>query len=303
MWALLALGCGAGAGPTAVSGGAGGTTVSGGSGGGGGGAAGTGADVLVWRTDAFNVDPGQERYICFASPLDEALTVDSYSTAGLPFVHHIIFARTRTAAPNGFSECGSTFQTSWDPLFIAGAGASTLQFPSDAGHVLTKGTQLLVQLHLLNLGADPVTGTLAISMHRSSVVNPRPVNSYVFGTMNVHLPPMQESQVVGQCDVRERVNLIAAFPHMHTLGRAMRFEVGKSLDALTPKFVRDPFNFNDQRMETVAIDLAQGDKVRLTCTYQNPNPTEVTYGESTLNEMCYLIGFAIDRSSMGGCVQ
>src|SRR5882724_9426283 len=114
---------------------------------------------------------------------------------------------------------------------------------------------------------------------------------------------MQESQVLGQCDMREPANLIAAFPHMHMLGRSMRFEVGKSLDAMTPMFVRDPFDFNDQRMEKVVISLAQGDKTRLTCTYQNTNPTAVTYGESTLNEMCYLIGFAIDRPSMGGCVQ
>jgi hypothetical protein len=276
-------------------------TTSGGSGGGGGTT--TGADELVWTTDQFSVDPGQERYICFAKSIDQALTVDAYSTPGLPFVHHIIFARTRTAAPDGFSECGSTFQTSWDPLFIAGAGASTLQFPSDAGHVLTKGTQLLAQLHLLNLGKASVTGTVSIHMHRSSVTNPRPVNSYIFGTMNVNLPPMQQSQVVSNCAVRDQVNLIAAFPHMHTLGRAMHFEAGKSTDALASAFVRDPFDFNDQHIDTVAINLAPGDKTRLTCTYQNPNATAVTYGESTLNEMCYLIGFAIDHPSGGSCIQ
>ena len=277
-------------------------TPSGGSVGSGGTAPGTGADELVWTTGEFTVDPGQERYICFAKSIDEALTVDAYSTPGLPFVHHIIFARTRTAAPDGFSECGSTFQTSWDPLFIAGAGASTLQFPTDAGHVLTRGTQLLAQLHLLNLGKDPVKGVVSIHMHRSSVTNPRPVNSYIFGTMNVNLPPMQQSQVISNCSARDQVNLIAAFPHMHMLGRSMRFEVGTSANALTAAFVRDPFDFNDQRMETIAINLAAGDRTRLTCTYQNPNATAVTYGESTLNEMCYLIAFAIDHP-MGSCIQ
>ena len=108
--------------------------------------------------------------------------------------------------------------------------------------------------------------------------------------------------MIANCDVRERVNLIAAFPHMHMLGRSMRFEVGKAVDALSPMFVRDPFDFNDQRMEKVVINLVQGDKTRLTCKYQNTNPTEVTYGESSLNEMCYLIAFAIDRSSMGSCI-
>jgi hypothetical protein len=261
------------------------------------------SQAFEWRTGTFDLAPGQERYLCFAKTLDEDMTVGAYSNEGQPFVHHVIFARTRSPEPDGFSECNTGFRNSWDPLYIAGAGPSKLEMPSDAGHILTKGTQLLAQLHLLNLGTQPVTATAAIDMYRTSVVNPRPVNSYIFGTMNVNLPPMQTSEVVGQCSVREPLKLIAAFPHMHMLGRAMRFEVGASADTMATVFQRDPFDFDNQHIDRIALDLAQGNQTRLTCKYDNPHPTAVTYGESTLNEMCYLIAFAVDRTSISACIQ
>ena len=169
--------------------------------------------------------------------------------------------------------------------------------------MLKNGTQVLVQLHLLNLGKEAVKGDLEINLHRSSITNPRPVNTYIVGSMAVNLPPMQESEVVANCSAREKVELIAAFPHMHMLGRSMHFAVGKGTNPMTDLFARDPFDFNDQRMDKVSISLAQGDKLRLTCKYNNTNATTVTYGESSLNEMCYLIGFAIDRSAQGSCIQ
>jgi len=260
-------------------------------------------NAYVWRTGTFDLAPGQERYLCFAKTLDEDMTVGAYSNEGQPFVHHVIFVRTTAPEPDGFSECNTGFRNSWNPLYITGAGPSRLEFPSDAGHVLPKGTQLMAQLHLLNLGAQPVAGTAAISMYRTSAANPRPVNSYIFGTMKVNLPPMQTSEVVGTCSVREPLKFIAAFPHMHMLGTAMRFEVGASAEAMTTVFQRDPFNFDDQHIDPLTLDLAVGNQTRLTCKYDNPKPTAVTYGESTLNEMCYLIGFAVDRTNISACIQ
>jgi hypothetical protein len=177
-----------------------------------------------------------------------------------------------------------------------------LKFPSDAGQKLAKGTQLLVQLHLLNSSDQTAHGTVAVEMHRSLAKDPRPVSTYVFGTTDVHVPAKQASQLQADCEMKVPVQLIAAFPHMHLLGTGMRFEAGASADTMQPLFSREPYSFDDQHVENVDIQLNPGDKTRVTCNYENTDSKEVTFGESTHNEMCFFIGFALDRDNLSYCL-
>jgi hypothetical protein len=260
-------------------------------------------DAVAWSTDQFMLDPGQERYLCFAKTLDQDLVVNGYSAVGQRFVHHLIFARASAPEPEGFSECDTAFRRTWETLFISGAGNNRLEFPVDAGHQLKKGTQLIVQMHLLNVGGAPVEGSVTINMRRSSMENPRPVSSFIFGTAAVSLPARETSSVVGTCAVRQGLKLIAGFPHMHLLGSSLRFEVGKSRDAMQEVFARDPFNFDDQRIDMVDLTLSPGDMTRVTCTYNNTMDQEVGYGESTHNEMCFFVGFAVDLPRQAACLE
>jgi hypothetical protein len=261
------------------------------------------ADAFSWSTEEFEVAPGKDRYLCYSKKLEEDLVIDGYETPGASFVHHLIFSRSRGGDKLGFEDCPEAFRMGWDPVFITGAGPATLEFPTGAGHKLPKGTQLTVQMHLLNTGDEPVKGKLNIKMRRTAVTNPRPVNSYIFGTAAVKLPPKQVSKVVGTCRVREAIKLIAAFPHMHMLGTKMTFEVGQSEATMKEVFKRDPFTFDNQSIERLMFDLKPGDITRVTCTYNNTLSQEVKYGESTLNEMCYLIGFAVDRAFQSACLE
>ena len=261
-------------------------------------------ESFAWSTERFEVEAGTERYLCFSKTLEEDLVVDGYSTEGKPFLHHLIFARVnpRAPEPDGFAECDTAFRASWDPIFIAGAGKAKLAFPKDAGHKFPKGTQLMVQMHLLNTGDEKVEGAVGINMHRSLHTDPRPVSSYVFGTADVRLPAKQQTTLTGECKARERVQLIAGFPHMHLLGTSLTFEAGPSADKLKQVFKRDPYFFDNQAIEPVDVTLAPGDLTRVTCKYNNTLAHDVTYGESTNNEMCYFIGFAIDRTTTSGCL-
>ena len=260
-------------------------------------------NTFRWSTESFSVEAEHEKYLCYAKTLDEDLVINSYKSTVGPFVHHLILSRARKPETEGFSECDVAFKSNWETIFISGAGSSTLEFPSDAGVVLKKGTQLVLQMHLLNTRDTPVDGSVIIDMTRSSVENPRPVSSYIFGTAKVELPPMQQTDVVGTCAVRQQVHLIAGFPHMHLLGSAMRFEVGPSKDALQEVFKRDPFEFGNQSIDKLDVMLAPGNVTRVTCTFNNTKEQTISYGESTLNEMCYFIGFAVDLPAQTACLE
>jgi Copper type II ascorbate-dependent monooxygenase, C-terminal domain len=260
-----------------------------------------GGDV-AFRTDPFTLDPGQERFICYTQTLEQDLVVDGYAHDAKRFLHHVIFAKTSGNEPEGSSDCDVLFRFNWDPLFLAGAGASEIRFPDDTGHVLPAGTRILAQLHLLNATTQSVTDSVEIRMHPSSAKNPRPMGSYAFGNFNVNLPPLQPSTLTSVCTVQEKVQFVAAFPHMHLLGQSLTFEVGPSEDKLTKVFERNPYSFDDQRLELIPLTLNPGDVTRVTCNYENTRSNTVTFGESTENEMCFLLAFAADRQGVGGCV-
>lgn len=263
-------------------------------------AAGVTPAPIAWTTEEFELPANKEAYLCYSKTLEEDTVVGGYSTEGAPYVHHLIFSRVRGPQKPGFEACPEAFRSSWDPVFITGAGAAKLDFPEGSGHKIPKGTQLIVQMHLLNTEDEPVKGKLTINLHRSTAQNPRPVNSFYFGSAAVKLPPKQTSQIVATCKVGQRAEVIAAFPHMHLLGTSMTFEVGRSEDTMKTVFKRDPFVFDNQSIEPMKLTLEPGDITRLTCKYNNVLDKEVGYGESTNNEMCYLIAFSLDRG--GACL-
>jgi hypothetical protein len=257
---------------------------------------------IVFRTEGFTLAPGQERFVCYTQTLQEDIVIDGYAQSAKPFLHHVVFAKTTGTEPEGSSECDVLFRFVWEPIFLAGAGATDIQFPEGVGQVLPAGTRLLAQLHLLNASGESVTDSAELVMHPSPVQNPRPIGTYALGNFDVSLPPMQASKVESVCTVPETVNLVAAFPHMHLLGTSLTFEVGPSADQLVKVFERSSYNFDDQRLELVNLTLNAGDVTRVTCNYENTTDQTITFGESTNNEMCFLVGFAADRSGVGGCV-
>jgi hypothetical protein len=84
-------------------------------------------------------------------------------------------------------------------------------------------------------------------------------------------------------------------------GHVVFFRAGP-LDQLTTVFERNPYDFDDQRLELLDLKLNAGDVTRVTCNYQNTTDQTITFGESTHNEMCFLVGFAADRESTSGCL-
>jgi copper type II ascorbate-dependent monooxygenase-like protein len=257
---------------------------------------------IIFRTDQFTIDPGQERFVCYTHTLEQDLVVSGYAQAAKPFLHHFVFAKTAGDEPEGASECDVLFRLTWEPVFTSGAGATDIRFPDGVGQVLAAGTRVLAQLHLLNSGKQPVTDYAELKMQPSPIDDPRPLATYAFGNFGVSLPPKQPSKLESVCTVREPVELVAAFPHMHLLGTALTLEAGPSEGQLTKVFERNPYDFDDQRLELLNLKLNAGDMTRVTCHYDNTTENTITFGESTLNEMCFLVGLAADRAGASGCL-
>jgi len=263
----------------------------------------TGTTSYSVQLPTVTVAAGQERYVCYTRTLDADLAVDRFDYAAKSYVHHIFFSRTLQPEPDGVSECDVLFRTTWIPLFVAGNGSAHLAYPQGAATLLPKGTQIVVQLHLLNASSGPQDVNVDIEMRRSTEKNPVAVGLYAFGTQRISLAPNAASSISYECTTRQDIQSFTMLAHMHRLGTKMTLEVADGSGAYHEVFRRDPYDFNNQFLDPAPLQIAKGTKTRITCTYDNTTNAAVTYGESTNNEMCFLATFVTGQQGPTGCIE
>ncbi len=175
--------------------------------------------------------------------------------------------------------------------------------PEGAGHIFAKGTQLTLQLHLLNATPEELTETVPVHFHKMLAEPAERVEVVVFGNMSIALPAGESSEVVGSCNSDSDMTIFSVFPHMHLLGTPMVVETGSNEQSLAEVFRRDPYDFDKQSLSPIDLTIAAGDTVKVTCGYDNHLDQIVTFGESTTDEMCFFIGFATRAThQLAGCI-
>jgi len=203
---------------------------------------------------------GQERYVCYTRTLDADLAVDRFDYAAKSYVHHIFFSRTLQPEPDGVSECDVLFRTTWIPLFVAGNGSAHLAYPQGAATLLPKGTQIVVQLHLLNASSGPQDVNVDIEMRRSTEKNPVAVGLYAFGTQRISLAPNAASSISYECTTRQDVQSFTMLAHMHRLGTKMTLEVADGSGAYHDVFPPRSLRFQQSIPGSSAASDCQGNQ-------------------------------------------
>jgi hypothetical protein len=259
------------------------------------------AEAFLFRTEPFVLRGGEERFLCYAHTLGEELVVDRIDFGSNRLVHHLLLIQTTVAEPEGFSECAVLFRPGWLPMFGAATAATRLQMPEGVGMVLPRGTQILLQLHLLNPAPTEARGVVEVALHKSARRDVESVGLVAFGRPELMLPPRQASQSVHTCSVPEALEIFAVLPHMHYLGKSLVFEIGSSDSELREVYRRQPWSFDDQYLDPITLSLPRGTRARVTCTFENTTDRTVTFGESSNDEMCFLVTFARGRRGLEGC--
>lgn len=249
--------------------------------------AGEGWKTLI--TGRWEVPSGEETYICVRFTVPEDLTIHAFRALSPPGTHHtflsVVDAPTQ---PDGTGPCAAT---SGGARNIAGSGVGTDDFvmPDGIGIQLKAGQQLVLNLHLFNFGDEPIRG---LSGTLIQLIAADQVQHYAegieAGTVSLTIPPGGPHVQKGTCTMTRDVTLIAAGPHMHQMGVYERAVAHSSLMGDVVLF-DEPYSFDEQSLELLPeqVPMKKGDTISVDCTYQNPTDKVVSFGESTLEEMCF----------------
>jgi hypothetical protein len=257
---------------------------------------------LAVATEDFTLAAGDERFLCYTKTLERDAVISEYQYEARPGMHHFVLARTSGNEPDGFSECDVLFRQTWSPLFIGTTADAELKIPTGAANVLPAGTRLLIQLHLLNSTNREIKQQAVVQMKRSTEQAPVDAGLYVFGKTDLELPPQQTSSVTASCTTGRNVTFFAMLPHMHYLGRGLKIEAGPDDNSLSTIFEDNAYDFDNQELKKFDFTIPQGHRTRTTCTFDNPGTETITFGESSTNEMCFAIGFALNVKGASGCI-
>src|SRR5262249_15418835 len=131
-----------------------------------------------------------------------------------------------------------------------------------------------------------------------------PAGIFAFGTFSLDIPSGQVGfQKTISCNATKDMHVFATFPHMHKIGKKLEFLHGTTQADATMAYKKDPWVFGDQPMDSVDFMVHRGDFLSSTCTWDNDTNTDVRFGESSNDEMCFFLLFYYPFDQLGACIQ
>jgi hypothetical protein len=265
------------------------------------------ADPSALRIDIpqYQLGPGQEKeYLCYTVtlPSDSETVVTQVRPIYGKGIHHLGVYQTLSPEPDGQFDCPELFKLTWLPLYGGGVASGPLTTPANAGFKLPKGSQILVQIHLLNTGDLPIQDKASVVLQTSD--SPDVVGAGVFGFDNrtIHLPPSTPNvQQSMSCNAKHDMDAFAVFGHMHRYGTAI--EISRGPNAGDDILYKAPWSFAEQPIAPMKVHINATDTFHIRCTYDNTSNADVNYGERTQDEMCTVLLFYTPYESIDGCLE
>ena len=190
----------------------------------------------------------------------------------------------------------------WVPGSQAGSASSEVAIR------VSRGSRVVVQMHYNIAGRDPADIPGDATSVALWTLPEGQYPSYLLTSLwvpNVNLDiPAGEAQSLHSATMRFPVDglAVAVSPHMHLLGKTINTDLIRpngNTECLTRV---DDWDFDWQRnyefAESAAVPISISDEIRITCGYDNSpanqpvvngvrrDPTDVTWGEGTYDEMC-----------------
>ena len=213
----------------------------------------------------------------------------------------------------GYSCFGGPGIPTADWLVAEAPGAPRLPYPDGSARLIPAGSKFVLQLHYNMLNTRTGTDRSAVELWRAKGPVAKEPRDLILVNTGFSIPPGAKAysaqatgRIVGANEPRralfqEKEGLIwGAALHMHLLGAHIRMDLLRA-DGSKECLLNIPdwnFNWQGSYMFTKPVPAKAGDRVQLTCTWDNSpenqpvvdgvrqTPRTVTWGERTLDEMC-----------------
>jgi hypothetical protein len=231
--------------------------------------------------------PTSEGYRCMTFTVPEDVLITELFPQSPPGTHHATFGVSATAiGPDEVYACGVGIAGE-RRLQGSGAGTEPSALPEGVAMRLRAGEQILMNLHLFNVTDEPLRGRSGMwikTIAASEVVHE--AESVLAGPLQLFVPTGRSTQT-GRCTMPHDVTIFSVVPHMHQKGVHMRATATTGGGEL--ELYDGDYDFTHQLVYPIdEVQLEAGDRVNIECTYENDDDRPIMWGDSTLDEMCFI---------------
>ncbi len=216
-------------------------------------------------------------------------------------VHHVIVyivdlaeakAKDATEAGSGWTCYGAPGIPTSGALGAWAPGMPAVTFPVDTGIPLPAGKGLAMQVHYNVSNGNPVPDQTSMQLQYATT----PVkNAYLIDMPNsgFSIPPMTSNYTHSktfQNPYGVPLKIYGYLPHMHKLGKSITiYGAGAKCLIEIPQW---DFHWQQQYFTVAPYVLPTAQSLTLSCSWNNPTASTVTWGEGTADEMCFAFLYA-----------
>ena len=280
------------------------------------GAADAGGPTAVASIGPIPVAASEETTVCIITHLanTEDIVATSFSSDLAPGSHHLILYRSEETVEQTTPFACTPFEGVLNgdvPLVIVTRAHLAFDLPSGVGIPLAQGQMVKIEAHYINTTGTALEGSGTVSITGTPAASAGPyqaASAGLWGTANIDIPALSSfsTPVNFQAGVAG-TKIFALTTHEHHLGTEAQVWSSSSAGDVSDK-VADDKDWTSPALEqfdpAIALDGTNG--LSYQCSWTNPTNAAVTFGESALDEMCFIIlyyypSFGTDLCIDGSC--
>jgi hypothetical protein len=247
--------------------------------------------------EPWTLAPGsEEKDHCVRVTLSQDIYVSEIRPVAPRGTHH-----TFVSLSDSPDDPGCTYSVGRGELvYASGAGSQGLKLPKGVGLKLPAGKTVYFSLHLFNTSTEPLSGVSGLDIVRMAPSEVRyEAGTTLAGSVALTILPGNIT-LRHTCQLTDTQTVYAVFPHMHQLGTHLKTKL--TVAGATQTVHDAEFNFNEQYQIPIGpLEIAADSTIETECSYYNPGPNTVRFGESSDTEMCFSVLFGYPKPSTNLC--
>jgi hypothetical protein len=256
--------------------------------------------------------PQYETTECIVQPFGntEDVVVQGLDSTLAPGSHHLIVYLTKqsvsstpvTCAP--FTGLVGGMDT---PLAVITREHVTFQFPQGVGQDVPAGANVKVEAHYINTTSSDLQGQGTVTFHtvaKATAPAYQAAGFLFWGTLNISIPPNSSFSTGPLFDVGPAgTHYMLATTHQHRLGTRAQIWGGTSASDQSNALADDRDWSNPSwKLLSPTFDFDGTNGLAFQCDWTNTTTATVTFGESALDEMCFIGGYYYPSQGFHFCL-
>jgi len=268
--------------------------------------------AVAMFTDIVKVKAGEDvTYCTYMAGTTKSVTY-VHDSLGLQskYGHHAILQYTTTPQPPGTKPCSLESLEAQQGQIIGGVGgegtsSDAVKLPVNVVSEVPAGAQFIINHHWINTGETEADAQAEmITVHPPAGMELQIARAFSVVVVDFNVPPGQTTEHYKECELQEDMKVLSFLGHQHGAGTHVKAErMGDRADVIFDHaFTYDMVSHPKTRSFPIdaPYELKKGDRVRMTCQWQNPGTSPLTFP----GEMCVMFGWKLggdkDAICLGG---